>query len=98
MLKWLLQNVIDQYKTALESRISFRDNETDTGITVNKDWPLVMVSLIPASEVNHAVSSLASGQLRKLPQPPTCLPLMEAAYLVLFHHFASLVLGVVPRI
>jgi hypothetical protein len=54
--------------------------------------------LMLACEVYYAISSLASSLLRKLRQLPACLPLMEAAYLVLFHPSAYVVLRVLLRI
>ena len=54
--------------------------------------------LMPACEVYHAVSSPASGLLRKLRQLPAYLPLVEAACLALSHPSAYVVLGAVPCI
>ena len=80
----------------LEVVSAFRDNETNAGITVNKDWPLVTVNLTPASEVDRALSSVA---FRLVPESqPACLPLMETACVVLFHPSACVVLEVLPRI
>ena len=42
----------------LEVVSAFRDNETNAGITVNKDWPLVTVNLTPAPKGhNHILHS-----------------------------------------
>jgi hypothetical protein len=56
---------------------------------------MATANLAPASEVDLALSSVAS---RELPQLTACLPSMEAACLVLFHPSAYVVLGVLPRI
>ena len=55
-----------------------------------------MVNLTLTSKVDHVVSSPTSSLLHELIQLPTCLPLMEAAYLVLSHPSAYIVLGVLP--
>jgi len=61
--------------------------------TIHAQLATLVAVLTPACEVYYAVSSPASGLLRKLRQPPACLPLMEAACLALSHPFAYVVLA-----